>query len=404
MLEVLAAERDQGVVDRLVRQVVREADAATFVALLSSRHSAARSTAIAAATAHELSDGELEGALMDRASTVRRAARYTAESRGLDPVSYYLREWREQDDPRALQGALESGARFDIIERRALLNDPRARVRRLAIECVARDGMESAEVDQFFDLLDDSLVASSATRALARSSAWDYSRAAEQWSAADAIKRGRLWRLLSSRSGWDRVRGSLLAARDSDASVSGAGRADISAWLQHGAARMYRSPTREQSADLERDLSAAELPHDVRQAVEFRAGLPITPRPVPQWTPWDAAIAVSLDSTGWAAWRGTTLTRALLRFAAEDLQVPSWGQVMISVGRLVGSGILTARGKSFRMTQQGARLVGSSKGTPAERRNAVLSNLREVTLVNDEWWLPHEDYLEAALPALRHEA
>ena len=48
----------------------------------------------------------------------------------------------------------------------------------------------------------------------------------------------------------------------------------------------------------------------------------------------------TLETYGWSSWRGRTLTQAFATLKAADLDLPSWGQVMSSVGRLMWSGLL----------------------------------------------------------------
>lgn len=100
----------------------------------------------------------------------------------------------------------------------------------------------------------------------------------------------RLWRLLHGRGGWDRVRADLLAASDPDPGISGSGKSDLGTWLQHAAVRMWRAPNNEQQDDLLQYLPTAGLTLELRQAIEFRANLPITQRPRRAWDPPDAAI------------------------------------------------------------------------------------------------------------------
>ncbi len=110
---------------------------------------------------------------------------------------------------------------------------------------------------------------------------WSYEQAAALWEAADPVKRCRLWRLLSGRGGWDRVRADLLAASDADVSVQSLGRSDLDAWLQSAAMRMWRPPSATQLEDIQGALPVAKIERATREAIEFRAGLPVTPRSAP---------------------------------------------------------------------------------------------------------------------------
>ena len=137
-------------------------------------------------------------------------------------------------------------------------------------------------IPALFGLLNDpsSSVATTAMRALAGSDDWQYPRAAVRWASVDSTTRGRLLVLLQSRSGWDRVRGSLLGMGDPDLDVRGTALTSLFQWRDKQALRMYREPTAAQRADLLGLLAAAQdLPLQLRNDIEFRLNLPQTPPP-----------------------------------------------------------------------------------------------------------------------------
>jgi hypothetical protein len=140
--------------------------------------------------------------------------------------------------------------------------------------------LEAADVEQLFRILDDPhpSPASKAVRALlSADSLWSYDQAATLWEKAIPAKRGRLLRLLRGRGGWDRVRADLLAASDPDLAVSGQGQSDLESWSQFAAARMWQGPSDDQLWDIKNALPVAQIWHELRQAIEFRVGLPTTP-------------------------------------------------------------------------------------------------------------------------------
>ncbi|MFT3878023.1 MAG: hypothetical protein QM708_16615 [Propioniciclava sp.] len=104
-----------------------------------------------------------------------------------------------------------------------------------------------------------------------------YQDAAALWASADAVKRCRLWRLLRNRGGWDRVRAGLLAAGDADAAVHGLGLADLHAWAESAAARMWRAPDAAALAGIRQALQTGAVGRELGEAIAFRAGLPATP-------------------------------------------------------------------------------------------------------------------------------
>lgn len=192
-------------------------------------------------------------------------------------AEHYARVWFEAGDPRTLEWALAAGAVVPHAEVAALLADPDPARRRIGARALARFDLTDGAVAALVALLDDPEAATQATKPLAGSWAWNYADLEQQWSSADSVKRLRLWRLLSSRGGWDRVRAGLMAAADTAAVVAGQGQADLTIWLQHAAARMWRAPTAEQLADLTRLLAADAIDQGLRSEIEFRIRLPLNP-------------------------------------------------------------------------------------------------------------------------------
>lgn len=396
VVDALAAERDQVVVANLTRYLAATPDAATLSAMLESRHPVARASALDVAPAAWLDDTTVRAFLLDRASSVRSSALFRAQQRGLDARAFYLDRWLSMGEPRALRGAIDAGATFNRDELRALLDDPRTAVRVVALRALAREAMEPQDIAALLMLLDDPAVARAAMRALAVSPAWNYADASGLWAEADPIKRRRLWRLLSSRGGWDRVRASLLAASATDPAVSGQGRADLFAWLQHAAASMYRQPTTEQRRDLIRHLATADIPHRLREAIEFRAGVPVTPRPAPQWTTQDAQLLLALKGRGWLALRGRTVSHAFATLRDAGQALPSQSQTMISIGRLIGSGLVIQGGRRrLLLTALARRVVDGLDDPGGDSLAETLQRMSAIPVDEDPWWLPGEVYLQA---------
>lgn len=281
-LESLAGEADQWVVKRLVEVIAGSGDVEMLGRLLASHHAPARAAAVSSLPDPALGDLAIESALFDRAATVRAAARDRAAARGIAVGALYRRVWDERRDPRALRGAAECGERFDLGDLRAYTSDPDPRVRSIAVALLSREDLDQGDVGRLFSLLDDPSPGpvNRAVRALAGCYwLWSYRQVADSWQSAATPKRRRLWRLLSGRGGWDRVRADLLAASDVEREVRGLGLADLQAWLQHAAAHMWHAPTDEQLDDVRLLLATAEIPSELREAIEFRSGLPLTHPP-----------------------------------------------------------------------------------------------------------------------------
>ena len=272
----LETEPDQAIAPRWVELLVR--DRSQLPALLESRWAAARAAALEA-LGPELDADTLEAALLDKAARVRAAAQELASQRGIAPDRFYLDHWSTSHHPRSLLAAARLGAHLPQAELLGLLRDPDHRVRAAAATIIEPVG---DAIPALFGLLNDpsSSVATTAMRALAGSDDWQYPRAAVRWASVDSTTRGRLLVLLQSRSGWDRVRGSLLGMGDPDLDVRGTALTSLFQWRDKQALRMYREPTTAQRADLLSLLAAAQdLPLQLRNDIEFRLNLPQTPPP-----------------------------------------------------------------------------------------------------------------------------
>lgn len=274
-VQLLRHERDQWVAGRLAGSVIGSVDLAAMKQLLTSRHAVARALAIGSLPDGALPDAAIEGGLFDRAAKVREAAKYRASNRGLDARPIYRRAWEEGHDPRALRGAAECGEKFAPGDLRIYASDPDPRVRATAVELLAGEDLDRSDVELLFGLLDDPDPgpAGMAVRALtAHDASWPYQQAATLWATPNVGKRRRVWRLLSRRGGWDRVRADLLAISDPDLEISNQGRFDLEAWRQFAAARMWHRPTADQYDEIIDALTRTQVGQKVREAIEFRLG------------------------------------------------------------------------------------------------------------------------------------
>jgi hypothetical protein len=100
----------------------------------------------------------------------------------------------------------------------------------------------------------------------------------EVWARLDAEDSARSRRtalLLRQRLGrWERVRSDLEALHGADRELAETARADLLAWLQHGAGSAYGRPTSDQAQDIARYLATPRLTDEQRRGVAFVAGLP----------------------------------------------------------------------------------------------------------------------------------
>lgn len=264
----LRDEVDQWIAATLIAQIAESGDADDHRRLLRMKRPRARAAGLAA-LGKAAERGELERGLLDRASQVRTIAQWVATQQDVDATEFYLQQWGRTGEVSALAGAFETGARFTPDELWQLCCHQDSRVRNLSLRRLGPD-LADGEVQLLLGLLDDSGSASTATRVLARGYGFTYDQVAERWAEADSVKRGRLWRLLASRGGWDRVRADLLSMTATDSDIAGRGLRDLYAWGQHSAANMYRNPTDAQRADIVRDLAKVELPPHLREAIEMR--------------------------------------------------------------------------------------------------------------------------------------
>lgn len=262
-MDLLARERDLVLMRALAEVAV--ADPGVARQLLTGRTAVGRRRALEALPEAELS-AALFATLVDRSAMVRAMAAFRASTSGIDVTRWYRDRWSEFRDPWALAGLLETGGVLPRSEARALLTSPSTRLRRLGVRMLARLGVERDDLPLLWSMLEGA-ASSQVVRTLSRSYCWGWADIAWRWEEADSRMRRRLWRLLSSRTGWDEVRAHLLAA--CDPRISGLGRAGLGAWAVDRASRMYRSPSPEQRDHLLGLLENADIPVWQRDRIRF---------------------------------------------------------------------------------------------------------------------------------------
>lgn len=267
-LLLLDGEQDLVVVRALLKVAVGDQEVTRR--LLSGHTAIARRHALEVLPATTLSSEQIESALVDRSVLVRQMAAFRAPDVGIDPRNWYRRRWEEQRDPRALAGFLDAGGTLSRTEAHTLLEALSSRLHRLGVRFLARLGLQRDDLPLLWRLLDGPAAAQT-VRALARSYCWGWSDVADSWDEADERLRRRLWRLLSSRGGWDEVRAHLLAA--TDPRIAALGRAGLDSWALHRASRVYRAPIPEQLDHILALLASAEIPGWQRERISFLTGL-----------------------------------------------------------------------------------------------------------------------------------
>lgn len=272
-LQRLATVTDQWLVIRLVRVVCESQDVTAQQAMLTSRRSIAQAMALMVVPDEVLLEATIREALVHRTVRVREAASYRATLRGMDIPAILRAAWKDDHNPRALQYSAEKGTTYALSDLRGWMRDPDPRVRAVAVELLAFSTPDPSDIEVLFALLDDAdpgLVSSAVRALIAVAGLWPYQRAASLWTTADAAKRRALWRLLSRRRGWDRVRAGLLAAADPDAELRVRGREDLDSWARYDAACMWSDPSAEQAADIAAGLPAADISWMARDVISFR--------------------------------------------------------------------------------------------------------------------------------------
>lgn len=267
-LEQLGREQDLLLVRALVEVAVGRQEIAH--SLLGGRTAIGRRRALEVLPASALSVAQIEQRLLDRSSMVRRMAAFRAKDVGVDARTWYRERWTACQDPRALAGLLDCGDTIPKEEVHVLMGSGASGLQRLGVRFLARLGVERDDLPSLWGLLDGP-AASQAVRTLARSSCWGWADVADRWESADERLRRRLWRLLSSRGGWDEVRAHLLAA--ADPRIAALGRSGLDSWVLHRASRMYRWPTPEQRAHIVALLETADIPTSQQERIHFGVGL-----------------------------------------------------------------------------------------------------------------------------------
>lgn len=159
---------------------------------------------------------------------------------------------------------------------------------------------------------------------------------------------------------------------------------------------MWRAPTDEQLGDLRSFLPTAGIRHELRQAIEFRAGLPVTPRPRQGWDHVDAVVLVALRRTGGLLRTWMELPELIGAIDADTHEILAHATLNRSLGRLNAAGLVAVKPQdAFKLTPEGRQLLGSRHGSPASQTVAVARLLDERDVPLQNWILNSEVYARA---------
>lgn len=294
-LEALA-ERGLLTTDALTAQAERDRD--PVVALWCARHLAAcgglpagagprlltsaRATVRTFAVEHldddQLTNEALRGLLLDRSAAVRSIARWRWARRREPAGPVYLEALSAAALPRlvaaALQGLDESGDGSLPAAAVPFLAHPSPRVRCAAVHAVGRHSVAGEIPGQLAPLLHDSSgkVVAAALRYL-RGYTLPPSVLAGLDAAGTTRSRRTALAVRQHLGPWDRIHADLAAVNGPDPILAEAGRTDLLAWLQHGAAITYGKPSAGQAAEIAELLGTHRLTDKERREVAFVAGI-----------------------------------------------------------------------------------------------------------------------------------
>lgn len=279
---------DQWVRARAARWLVVEHAVDDWSRLLDAPAAEVRVHALTQIVDADLPDGRLRSALLDRSPRVRAVAEHRARRRGVDAASWCRSSLDDQHQPpRVLVAAIEVLSRVggvaDVPADLRLLAHPSARVRSAAVGSVSVHADPATARAALLPMLHDRAprVTAAAARALGRLPAGESSvetAAVEAaWSSGQAWTRRAAWQVTRARGGWHRVDADLRAAVAPDDALAGLGRAGLQAWLAHGAATTWGTPSTAVAESLVHHLEVAQAAgllgsHRV-ELIAFHAGL-----------------------------------------------------------------------------------------------------------------------------------
>jgi hypothetical protein len=255
-----------------------ELPAATGLRLLRSARAGVRAFAAGHLADDQLTRETLRELLVDRAGAVRSTARWRWTRKWESPGPVYLERLtaggRPRDIAAAMQG-LDEGSDGSLPGAALpFLTHPSPRVRRAAMQAVARHGAAEDIVGYLAPLLhdDSGKVVTAALRCLRGYPLPPGVLAGLD--RADTPRSRRAALLIRQRLGpWDRVHADLAAISGQDPDLAVAARSDLLAWRRRDAATTYGKPDADQAAQIAELLRTTTLTGQQRREVAFVAGI-----------------------------------------------------------------------------------------------------------------------------------
>jgi hypothetical protein len=242
----------------------------------------ARPAVRAFATGH-LSDAQLtrpavRELLLDRSGAVRSMARWRWSQQWGAPTPVYQSVLAGPGTPghiaAALQGLDEDHDESLPETAVPFLTYSSPRVRRAAAQAVGRHASEDSVAGYLVPLLLDSSAKAAATALRHLHGHVLPAGVLASLDSAGTPRSRRIALSIRQHSGrWNRVHADLTAVNGPDPDLAEVGRTDLLAWLQHGAATSYGTPTAAQAADIAALLATPLLTDRQRREIAFVAGI-----------------------------------------------------------------------------------------------------------------------------------
>jgi len=246
--------------------------------LLASARARVRAFAAGHLSDDQLTRQALQESLLDRSASVRSVARWRWRRQYGAPGPVYRSALAGAGRPSQIAAALLGldEERDDALPAVAVpfLTHQSPRVRRAAAQAIGHHGDARAIIEYLVPLLGDSSgkVAAVALRHL-HAYALPVSVLASLNTAGTPRSR-RIALSIQQHSGtWSRVHADLAAINGHDRDLADAARADLLAWLQHGAATSYGQPDADQAAEIAGFLATSKLSDRQRREIAFVAGI-----------------------------------------------------------------------------------------------------------------------------------
>jgi HEAT repeats len=246
--------------------------------LLGSARAGVRAFAAGHLSDDQLAPYVLQQLLLDSSGAVRSVARWRWKRQWGDPGPVYRAVLAGSSLARQIAAALQGleDCHDDSLPALAVpfLTHPSPRVRRAAAQAIGRHGTTDDVREHIIPLLLDS---SGKVTAVALRHVRGHALPASILAGLEAGGTPRSRRIaLSIRqhsSTWDRIHADLVAINGPDRDLAEAARTDLLAWLQHGAATSYGTPSASQAAQIATLLATRKLSDQQRREIAFVAGI-----------------------------------------------------------------------------------------------------------------------------------